>query len=162
MTRWACPIGVRSESIEVTYHCPAGCELRFYTFSTDNSTHAYCVGADGTQCDDPRVEVHEGNFVSGGTSQSLTVGNKTTSNLQKKLNTISARVAKKTVQKPTSTKPQAQDMVADGGAVAINCPAGCTPNCTILSNVVLCECQASDGSICKAEVVVADDATVLK
>lgn len=65
--------------------------------------------------------------------------------------------AKKTVEannKPT--KPQ--DMVADGGgAIAINCPANCTPDCVILGNVVLCECKDSAGKTCKADVVVSDE-----
>ena len=81
----------------------------------------------------------------------------------KKADTVTtARVAKKLKPISTNVKPQVQDMAADGGAIAINCPAGCTPDCAILGNTVLCECKASDGSTCKAEVVVADDATVVK
>ena len=65
--------------------------------------------------------------------------------------------AKKTVD--ANNKPiKPQDMVADGGgAVAINCPANCTPDCVILSNVVLCECKDSAGKTCKADVVVSDE-----
>ena len=67
--------------------------------------------------------------------------------------------AKKTVD--TNNKPvKPQDMVADGGgAIAINCPANCTPDCVILSNVVLCECKDSAGKTCKADVVVSDEQT---
>ena len=76
-----------------------------------------------------------------------------------------AKVGPKVKQDSTNLKPvtpKVQDMAADGGAVAINCPAGCTPDCAILGNTVLCECKTSNGSTCKAEVVVADDTTVLK
>lgn len=65
--------------------------------------------------------------------------------------------AKKTIDTPNKPS-KVQDMVADGGgAIAINCPANCTPDCVILGNVVLCECKDSAGKTCKADVVVADE-----
>jgi len=74
---------------------------------------------------------------------------------------VSAR-AGKINNKPTNVLARAQNKVADGGAVAINCPVGCTPDCAILGNVVLCECKASDGSTCKADVVTSENTTVVK
>ena len=64
--------------------------------------------------------------------------------------------AKKTIDTPNKPS-KVQDMVSDGGAIAINCPANCTPDCVILSNVVLCECKDSNGNTCKADVVVSDE-----
>jgi len=57
---------------------------------------------------------------------------------------------------PVMSDVEAQVKAADGGAVAINCPAGCTPDCAIMGNVVLCECKSSDGKTCKAEVVTSE------
>jgi len=86
------------------------------------------------------------------------------SDVHKKANAnVAARAAKikPTLKQTTQVKPNptpiAQDKLADGGdVVAINCPAGCTPDCVILGNVVMCECKTSDGKNCKAEVVTAD------
>lgn len=59
----------------------------------------------------------------------------------------------------TTTAVSAQATSSDAGAVAINCPANCTPDCAVLSNVVLCECKDSKGDVCKAEVVLSDKDT---
>lgn len=64
---------------------------------------------------------------------------------------------------PVNPTPVAQDKLSDGGdVVAINYPAGCTPDCAILGNVVLCECKSSDGKNCKAEVVTSDSTSQLR
>ena len=74
---------------------------------------------------------------------------------------LGPRVAPKTsdMKKPTNmmaSEVSAQIKATDGGAVAINCPVGCTPDCAILGNVVLCECKDSKGGTCNAEVVTSD------
>ena len=152
-------------TVIVTYTCPEGCELVWRNLST-GATYAECYN--GTEhCGSPTVNtVDVGPINFGGVqtraAQLPVVKNNLNNITPLPQEAVNARVAKKTVQKPVSTKPQVQDMAADGGAIAINCPAGCTPDCAILGNTVLCECKASDGSTCKAEVVVADDATVVK
>ena len=153
---------VGSQTVKVTYTCPAGCEIG--TVQNQNgTTQVYCYIPNTTErCADPTVNIL--NYAIGPTDvevQEVTPVKLNNTNT-KKSNKVSVRAAKVARVKPVSTKPQAQDMAADGGAIAINCPAGCTPDCAILGNTVLCECKASDGSTCKAEVVVADDATVVK
>jgi len=48
--------------------------------------------------------------------------------------------------------PQIQEKTASG-VVGITCPAGCTPNCAVMSNIVLCECKDGNGNACAEEVV---------
>ena len=76
-----------------------------------------------------------------------------------------ARAAKDTQNTKKQINPRPADSVssikskmADGGtgAVAINCPGHCTPDCAILGNVVLCECKTSNGEACTTEVVLSD------
>lgn len=88
----------------------------------------------------------------------------TAASAQKLENNSVARAAKtgakaKKVSDTTVTPASAVEKarMGDGGAVAINCPANCTPDCVILGNVVLCECKDSNGNTCKADVVVSDE-----
>lgn len=133
--------------VVLTYRCPEGCTSSNAGGSSGQTNGAFvasCVDAAGNECE-VIWEVTETN-----TSASPA---------------RAAKVGPKVKQDSTNLKPvtsKVQDMAADGGAVAINCPAGCTPDCAILGNTVLCECKTSNGSTCKAEVVVADDTTVLK
>ena len=66
-----------------------------------------------------------------------------------------AKKVSDTIVTPASAVEKAR--MGDGGAIAINCPANCTPDCVILGNVVLCECKDSNGNTCKADVVVSDE-----
>jgi Na+-translocating ferredoxin:NAD+ oxidoreductase RnfG subunit len=114
----------------------------------------------GEDCGDPVINIHtmEESLES---VDSIPVLKSNIAPKQKKQNNVSARAARINT-KPVNVLARAQDKVADGGAVAINCPAGCTPDCAILGNVVLCECKASDGSTCKADVVTSENTTGVK
>ena len=66
-----------------------------------------------------------------------------------------ARVSPKTKTGSTGIKlvaPRVQEKVGSG-VVGITCPAGCTPDCAVISNIVLCECKDGNGNACTEEVV---------
>lgn len=156
-------------TITLNYTCPDGCTLRYV--QTINDAYVQCVkdmgGGRFMECANPVVNIgttnttvnlNDYNIVSIPANMSVISEKKIES---KKSNNVSARAARINT-KPVNVLARAQDKVADGGAVAINCPAGCTPDCAILGNVVLCECKASDGSTCKADVVTSENTTGVK
>ena len=66
-----------------------------------------------------------------------------------------AKASPKVKKSSTGVKlvvPQIQEN-ATSGVVGITCPAGCTPDCAVLSNIVLCECKDGNGNACAEEIV---------
>ena len=66
-----------------------------------------------------------------------------------------ARVSPKTKTGSTGIKLVAlriQEKVGSG-VVGFTCQAGRTPDCVVISNVVLCECKDGNGNACTKEVV---------